>query len=520
MNGWFRNMFAKMWRSFPRWVDAVLFVNLLVILCLVGLATVCFHWVEGDIGEHIHDSFMVYQGQVPYRDFFEHHHPLLWYLSAPIVGLLERNYAVFGVMCYITFLFFVLGLVYVYKIVAEFLSGRTAALFSVIMLLIPGIFLYYAYFKPDNYMYTCLAAGIYYFFCYMRDKKSRYLVFSYLGVWVAFLFTQKALFYFPLMAVWSLWLLYKKEMRWRDVSAASALPLISGAMMGAYLLFNGMWHIYYQMNFAFNREMVALFEGKEINRAWDIAYIVFGAAAFSGIALYKFSGRYFRMWTWLFALSIGSKVFYFAPHVYYYYEAYFFAVPLAAAGVMKLAEQWKLLLFLVYIELQCYIVFIAMCFYNDIVYNYKKDVIEYLWENTDKDDYVLTGDGGMLFMFSKQPVYYWFIPGRLSVVGEKIGLHEFDDYNEAIRKYRPKFVWVEDVKNFFDEDEVVYKFDEDLIDEMYELSGYQRTEEFDFKTKKLTILERPQGLYRLKKAYELPDGKAGMVSEEESNAKF
>ena len=195
-------------------------------------------------------------------------------------------------------------------------------------------------------------------------------------------------------------------------------------------------------------------------------------------------------------------------------------MPLAAAGVMKLAEQWKLLLFLVYIELQCYIVFIAMCFYNDIVYNYKKDVIEYLWENTDKDDYVLTGDGGMLFMFSKQPVYYWFIPGRLSVVGEKIGLHEFDDYNEAIRKYRPKFVWVEDVKNFFDEDEVVYKFDEDLIDEMYEPSGYQRTEEFDFKTKKLTILERPQGLYRLKKAYELPDGKAGIVSEEESNAKF
>ena len=95
-----------------------------------------------------------------------------------------------------------------------------------------------------------------------------------------------------------------------------------------------------------------------------------------------------------------------------------------------------------------------------------------------------------------------------------------DDYNEAIRKYRPKFVWVEDVKNFFDEDEVVYKFDEDLIDEMYEPSGYQRTEEFDFKTKKLTILERPQGLYRLKKAYELPDGKADVVSGEENNAKF
>ena len=38
-----------------------------------------------DTYEHIHASWLVSTGLVPYRDFFEHHHPLLWYVLSPLV---------------------------------------------------------------------------------------------------------------------------------------------------------------------------------------------------------------------------------------------------------------------------------------------------------------------------------------------------------------------------------------------------------------------------------------------------
>ncbi len=495
------NIWQTVWRRFPIWIDATLFVNLLVILGLVSLATVYFEWAEGDIAEHIQASFLVHQGVVPYRDFFEHHHPLLWYLFAPVVGLLERNIHVFGVVNYITFLFFVIGLVFLYKVITEFLSGRTAALLSVLMLLAPGIFLYYVYFKPDNYMFTCVMAGIYYLFCYMRDKKRRDLIFSYAAFWVAFLFCQKALFYFPLVAVWSGWFLYTREMKWHDLGSAIIFPLASAACLALYLWSAGLWDVYYQMNFAFNREMVDLFGDRRINRAWDIANIMFGAAIFSGIALYKYMGRYFRCWVWLFVLIYASKVFYFSPHVYYYYEAYFFAVPLAAVGVMKLAEKWKILLLIVFVEIQCYLIYMGMCFYNDIVYKYRKTVLEYLWEQTNRCDYVLTGNGGILFLFSKTPEYYWFIPGRLPIVGAKIGLHDYDDYDALIQKYRPKFIWVDDIKSFFDEEQTIYTFNKEVLDKLYEPTEIVNDGKWNFELQKEVYFEYPRGLYRLKKEY-------------------
>ena len=53
----------------------------------------CIYWMwftdtlGGDTLEHIHCSWLVYANFVPYKDFFQHHNPLLWYMFAPFVGL-------------------------------------------------------------------------------------------------------------------------------------------------------------------------------------------------------------------------------------------------------------------------------------------------------------------------------------------------------------------------------------------------------------------------------------------------
>ena len=43
---------------------------------------------NGDNVEHLHSSWLIWQGYQPYKDFFQHHNPLLWYLSAPFVALM------------------------------------------------------------------------------------------------------------------------------------------------------------------------------------------------------------------------------------------------------------------------------------------------------------------------------------------------------------------------------------------------------------------------------------------------
>ncbi|MBU0761569.1 MAG: hypothetical protein KKD39_00955, partial [Candidatus Altiarchaeota archaeon] len=34
--------------------------------------------------ENLHASWLVYRGYIPYRDFFEHHTPLTWYVLSPL----------------------------------------------------------------------------------------------------------------------------------------------------------------------------------------------------------------------------------------------------------------------------------------------------------------------------------------------------------------------------------------------------------------------------------------------------
>ena len=52
---------------------------------------------NGDNVEHLHSSWLIWQGYVPYRDFFQHHNPLTWYLAAPFVALLINHFMIFSI---------------------------------------------------------------------------------------------------------------------------------------------------------------------------------------------------------------------------------------------------------------------------------------------------------------------------------------------------------------------------------------------------------------------------------------
>lgn len=509
------------------WADLLLFLDLCVILYFVSVAAVYLQYPEGDVFEHIRAAFMVHNGAVPYRDFFEHHHPLLWFLTAPLVGLLEKNSAVLSIMDYLTLVFFVIGLGYIYKIITNFLSNRTAALMAVILLLMPNVLACYVYFKPDNYMFTCLAAGIYYLFSYMRLHKKWQLVLSYLWFLIGFMFMQKIGIYFPIVAVVSLYMLLKKEMPIRDLGAALVLPFLLLLMCFGYFYYHEALADYWQQNFVFNKKMVELFGEHAVGPAWDVAYVMFWMAGLTAVFLFKFMNVYFRVWSCFFAISLAVKFWYFAPHIYYYYEAYLFAVPLAVAGLMRLAENSKLLFYLLLIELQGYVLSAGYYQFYDVVKPNKETLTvymtDYVYSRLKSCDYVLGENSMLMSVFNRPATYYWFIFGHIDVFGARMGLHPLDDFNEAIKTYRPKFVWVKDIYARLDVDEngknkLVHAFDMNLIQEMYEITPFAIKREDELKGLSLVQKEYdiPQGLYQLKKEFDtricqpnLHDGKWG-----------
>ena len=95
------------------------FIKIAFLVILYGAIFSGFQIV--DEFEHLHASWLISIGQLPYRDFFEHHHPLLWYVSAPIVSLFYNNVIIFYIMRGVGFLVSFITLIYIYKIALFFI---------------------------------------------------------------------------------------------------------------------------------------------------------------------------------------------------------------------------------------------------------------------------------------------------------------------------------------------------------------------------------------------------------------
>ena len=87
----------------------------------------------GDTLEHIHASWLVYANFIPYKDFFEHHNPLLWYMFAPFVGLhakgLDDNIITSTVISSAIIASFI-NYLYLYLITSRFLSTKFGGLIA------------------------------------------------------------------------------------------------------------------------------------------------------------------------------------------------------------------------------------------------------------------------------------------------------------------------------------------------------------------------------------------------------
>src|SRR5258708_4019017 len=71
-----------------------------VLWCLIILAGALWAYeipnrgIDPDELEHLHAAFCAWRGDVPYRDYFEHHAPALYYLLLPLFELIGPRLSV------------------------------------------------------------------------------------------------------------------------------------------------------------------------------------------------------------------------------------------------------------------------------------------------------------------------------------------------------------------------------------------------------------------------------------------
>ena len=72
--------------SFSGWVRGALWC-LIIAACALQVFEIEHRGIDPDELEHLHAAYCVWSGEVPYRDFFEHHAPALYYLLQPVLEL-------------------------------------------------------------------------------------------------------------------------------------------------------------------------------------------------------------------------------------------------------------------------------------------------------------------------------------------------------------------------------------------------------------------------------------------------
>ncbi len=401
-----------------------------------------------DEWEHLLSARMVRAGMVPYRDFFQHHHPLMWYLFAPLLDVWGNSLSVFYAMRTFMLLPAAGTCYYIYRNGRLLgLARRAAVLAAVIWLMFPVVRLSATEFRPDNWMMFCFMAGLAYFGEYVKEKKLWRLQLSFMLFFISFLFLQKVIFLLLLPAAMCLRLLYRKEIKAGDLAKAAALPLGIAALLFAAMYYGGFWRDYWELNWLLNLKIAV-----DFHLGNEYYYMIWFGAALSVWEMRQSKDFYVRWFCAAYILlAVGFTVFrpWFRHYLLIIYP--FLAIVLAAAAV-KL-RRWH-----------CVAVLSAAVLWSAY---YSAAVIKknhrslfhigrfgkqaaYVLENSRADDLILGHMEESALSGLRLPAsgYYWY--SFVHMAGTDyyfFNRHELPDMNAVMKEKRPKIIISGDWRN-------------------------------------------------------------------------
>ena len=415
---------------------------------LYGIALAFWVLIEnqpktGDDVEHLHSSWLVLQGKVPYKDFFQHHNPLLWYMFAPLMDIFSYDIIIFDIVRVISTLVMMLNLFIVALIVKRFMSDSWMASLLSVCFVFPSYVTFSGQdFRPDNYMIISFSIGLYYLFSYLEKHKTRDLVISFFMFMISFFFMQKIVFLLLSIGIMVGYLLISKEVLVRDFLKAIILPLIMAVSFVLWLLKHDLVKRYWMSNYTFNLYIPDVY-GNLVETTQTEFYVV-GAIAFVGAIYYLIHGNSIkRIISILWILEAIQRLFYFSIDRHYYYQLQVLNALLVGPILWKVVKKYNFVMIILIIisAIGCYTIWE----YSDTVRvapGYHRYITpKYVIENTNRCDAVINGAGITYGIFTKDLTYYWNLNGQLDVIGNKIGIAPLPDLNKAIKENLPRIIY-------------------------------------------------------------------------------
>jgi len=213
--------------------------------------------------EHLHASWLIANGSMPYIDFFEHHHPTLWFMLSPLMAVIS-NYSIATIG--IRFLFIInllLSATLLYTFNKEFIQSNYSHWIIIALISSFAFMRNMIQLRPDPLMVIALCYCVLNLCRWIKQPSAKWMVAA--GVWagIATIILQKAgLFTLIIFAIFTIHMLIISKNR-IQVLCHIALSTFAGAMtLGLFyyaFYYIGLWPDFFFHNYTFNTLMLSLF---------------------------------------------------------------------------------------------------------------------------------------------------------------------------------------------------------------------------------------------------------------------
>jgi hypothetical protein len=244
-------------------------------LLLAGILVSLFFYsgsmkFDNDEFEHIHTAWKMLQGREIYVDFFQHHHPFMYYMMMPVISIFGSTTESIFACRYIMLALTGGILIVTYLLSMRVFKNSEVGVISLILTSTMATFYMKSIeIRPDVPQTLAGLLSVYFLFVFYDRRSFRSLWLSAVFLALSFLIIQKSI---ALILVISALLLYDmrgKTLRPRDVLIYAAIFLLCISPYYIYLVAAGGFKQYFVMNWIVNFYFPQIFE------KWFIMLAVF-----------------------------------------------------------------------------------------------------------------------------------------------------------------------------------------------------------------------------------------------------
>jgi hypothetical protein len=396
---------------------------------------------DEDEFEAIKSAWKIFSGERIYVDFFQHHHPFLYFLLTPLFSLFGESTTVV-LAARLIILLFAFGIFLTTYKIAQLLFSKQVAAVSVIFLFAATMFVDKAIeIRPDVPQTFFGLISIFLIFKYFASERIHHLILSSLSLAVAFLFLQKILFLTVLLHTLLAWRLFKGQLKLRALLIFSSVFLSTWSSYCLYLLLTGQLSQYLFFNFDFNL-------AKLEQHHYQI-YVLRDhlTSKYNGIVLFNViffpltnKNQEHREFALLAGVLLTVAVLYRTQYAQYYLCVLPLLAIIAARGWEHLTKRQPVIALL---GLVIFLIGSTAVYIHDILKRqngWQLERIAYVYSETSKMDYVY--DGVTMFnLFRKDLDFFWYGVGPGSSLDKYKQLKGYDyDLYALIDKFKPKVI--------------------------------------------------------------------------------